>query len=333
VHLLNAVEQVGLAGGVVFSWIDEWFKSNWLTADFESPPERDRLWLNVLDPEECFGLIAARPGRERTAEDWRSVAPLMSGRPGHALGALRAVSDEAFVHLSLEVDRPPGDGREYWIGIDTYDAELGDHRFPAPAGVPSPIGLEFLVRLTGPTTGRIDVDRPYDPFDVEAPRPLRSQANSAGEFVPITPETNRERIGRDGTRYPARRHDRSVLRYGEDDLADWYVSADGKRIEMRLPWALLNVTDPSSRRVAHEERDGDGPVASLETDGFRFHVLALDRSAVVARLPDLDQPAVSDFPAWRWPGWDVPRYHLEPKASYSILQRALRGIAAERKVP
>ena len=341
VRLLRSVEQAGMAGAVVFSWIDEWFKRNWLTVDLESPLERDPQWLNVLDPEESFGLIAARPGRENAAivldgraQDWGSIDPVMSGAVEGPLRALRATSDEAYVYLLLEVDRPIVEHeREYWIGIDTYDAALGDHRFPEPADVPSPIGLEFLVRLTGHTTGRIDVDRPYDPFDLVEPRPLRSEANANGEFVPIAPETNRERIGRDGTRYPAQRHDRGALRYGStdpasidrDDLADWYASPDGRSIELRLPWALLNVTDPSSRRVAHEERAREGQVATNVTEGFRFHVLALDRAEagarVVARLPRSEAASLADFPTWSWPGWDQPTYHLVPKESYFLLQR------------
>jgi len=343
-RLLRSVERAGMAGGIVFAWIDEWFKRNWLTADLESPLERDPLWLNVLDPEERFGLIAMLPGREKDAvvldgrtDDWGTIVPpLMSAAGEGPLRALRVTSDEAYVYLLLEVERPPQDRRrEYWIGIDTYDAALGDHQFPQPADAATPIGLEFLVRLAGRTTGRIDVDRPYDPFDPVAPRPLRSEANADGEFVPIAPETNRQRIGRNGARYPARRHDRSALRHGStdptaidyDDLADWYVSADGRSIEVRLPWALLNVTDPSSRRVAHEERAREGPVATSVTEGFRFDVLALDLEAtgarVAARLPHGDSPSRADFPTWSWPGWEAPTYHSRPKQSYFLLQREL----------
>jgi hypothetical protein len=325
-RLLRAVEGAGLGGGIVFEWIDEWFKHNWLTADFESPLERDPLWLNVLDPEEAFGLIAARPARR---DDWASVPRLMAAAPDAAVQGLRATSDAAYVYVLLEVDRAPSAGeREYWIGIDTYDPALGDHRFPKPADIESPIGLEFLVRASGASEARIDVDRPYDPFDRNAPRPLRSVANAAGEFVAIAPETNRARIGRDGTRYPAARHDRSRL-------VDASTSADGRTIELRLPWSLLNVTDPSSHRVAHENRTTEGPVETVATEGFRFLVLALAREGerwrVVGRLPVGDES-----PTWSWPGWDDPTYRLEPKESYFVIQRELarrRRLAGEKILP
>ena len=343
VSMLGAVESAGMAGGVVFSWIDEWFKHNWLTVDLESPVDRDPLWLNVLDPEESFGLIAVRPGSagprvvlDGRIDDWRSTAPVMHGGSGAALRSLRAAADEAYVYLLLEVDRRAAAGeRAYWIGIDTYDAVRGDHRFPEPAGAETPIGLEFLVRLEGRDASRIEVDRPYDPFDPDAPRPLRSEENADGVLVPIAPETNRVRVARDGTRHPAQRYSRSPLRRGStdpasidrDDLADWYESPDGTRIELRLPWALLNVTDPSSRRVAHEERAEDGPVETVATDGFRFDVLAVDLGTSGARVVDrLPQraPARTDFPTWAWKAWNEPTYHLVPKQSYHLLREHLR---------
>ncbi len=343
VRLLQSIERAGMAGGLLFSWVDEWFKRNWLTVDFESPLERDPLWLNVLDPEESFGLIAARPGAaglrivlDGRAGEWDGIDPLMTGAEQSALRALRVTSDEAYLYVLLEVDAPPREGRrEYWIGIDTYDAVLGDHRFPEPASEATRIGLEFLVRLSGPDAGRIDVDRPYDPFDPLSPRPLRSEANAVGRFTPILPETNRERIGRDGTRYAAQRYDRSTLRRGStdpassdrDDLADWCIGPDGRSIELRLPWALLNVADPSSRRVVHETSATQGPVETIETDGFRFHVLALDREGagaqIVARLPRAEAASLADFPSYAWPTWEEPTYHLEPKQSYYVLQQEL----------
>jgi tetratricopeptide (TPR) repeat protein len=349
VRMLREVESAGLAGGIVFSWIDEWFKHNWLTRDLESPADRDPLWLNVLDPEESFGLIAARPGHggprvvlDGRTDEWASIGPGMRGRGDGALGALRATSDEAYLYLLLEVDRRAiAHEREYWIGINTYDIARGDHRFPEPSGASTPIGLEFLVRLAGRDESRIDVDRPYDPFDADSPRPLRSEENADGIFVPIAPETNRERISRDGTRYPALRHSRSALVRGSTDptsadrhdLADWYESADGRRIELRLPWALLNVTDPSSRRVAHEDRAQDGPVETVPTDGFRFDVLALDLGPsgvrVVDRLPRVDPRGAGDYPTWNWHPWSEPTYHLVPKDSYFLLQRE-RRVAPER---
>src|SRR5205809_765297 len=88
-RLMMDIDEAGLAGGVLFALLDEWFKRNWMVFDFEVPAERKPLWLNVLDPEENYGLLAARPGAtswkvkvDGRAEDWNGVAPLVTRPEG-----------------------------------------------------------------------------------------------------------------------------------------------------------------------------------------------------------------------------------------------------------
>ena len=96
-------------------------------------------------------------------------------------------------------------------------------------------------------------------------------------------------------------------------------------IELRLPWGLINVADPSSRRVIHETDRVDDVVQTTLTEGLRFHVLALDGDAdapdVADALPALPAPELSDFPAYLWPTWEQADYRLELKPSYFILQQ------------
>jgi hypothetical protein len=258
---------------------------------------------------------------------------------GVRLGGLRVTSDEAYLYLKLELSggpRPDGVGSQVWIGVDTYDARLGDHKFPE-VKVTTPIGMEFLIELAG-AKSRILVDRPYDLFTNRNRRPYRSVENSNGDFIEISVYCNRERLGRDGTYYPPQGYSRSPLRRGSLDpaspdfntLADWIDSPDGRFIEARIPWGFLNVTDPSSLQVVHETEARTGAVATRKTDGFRFHVLALQRRgngwSVVDRLPRSPHPLLADFPIYRWQGWETPTYHLQLKESYGILQKALKGI-------
>ena len=345
--LLSDIHDAGMAGGIVFSWIDEWFKSNWAVYNREVPARRNRLWLNVMDPEQNFGLIAARPGRDGFKvtldgrdEDWSDVDPLYE-KPASESSPLRGLwvtSDAAFLYLGLGLDdrgRPIDWNREsYWIGIDTYDADRGDRRLPPPAEGSLPIGLEFLIRLEGPQRSRLLVDKPYRIYEGSRSRPCRSEANSRADYVDIIAVPNRDRYGRDGTHYPARQQIVGGLREGTtdpassdfDSLADWAVSSDGSFLEVRIPWTLLNVTDPSSHQVVHERASKEGPVETTTTAGFRFHVVALrgeSRPAAIDRLPATLEPSLSDYPTYRWPGWEQPVFHLVPKRAYEILKERL----------
>jgi len=348
VRLMNNIHEAGMAGGVLFAWMDEWFKRNWIVMQYESPAERNPLWLNLLDAEQNYGLLAAWPGKDGfrivldgEAGEWSGVPPIYRRGEGQGLlRELRATSDEAWLYLLLEVDRPIGtrDGPEYWIGIDTYDEGRGSRRFPSPVDRTSAVGMEFLIRLSGPAEGRILVDRPYDLFSHRYQRPYRSQPNDRGEFVEIRVDTNRERYGRDGTLYPALGYSRSRLRFGStdpasadhDSLADWYQKGERKTIELRIPWGLLNVADPSSRQVIHETSARSGVVQTTRTEGFRFHVLAVEATKggtrVIDAFPAGDAPGAGEFPFYAWPGWERPTYHLRLKESYGIVREGFAGL-------
>jgi hypothetical protein len=240
----------------------------------------------------------------------------------------------------------------YLIGIDTYDARRGDHRLPITDRVASPAGLEFCVVLDGRTTSRLLVDIPYDTQTNRHHRPYGSVENADGRFMEMMAETNRKRVGRDGTVYPAQRSNRSTLvhasmdRRDPDDstLCDWRAGVDANIIEIRLGWGLLNVTDPSSRCVLHDDPKNLKTVGCIETDGFRFYAVAVRPEGVAYgptpldarladRLPPGDLAKPSDLPMYTWRGWDRPTYHLEKKETWTVLKRAFESLPKRREVP
>lgn len=379
-RLMRNVHEAGLAGGILFALLDEWFKRNWLVFDFEIPAERKPLWLNVLDAEEHYGILAARPGEkgwkvtiDGRPGDWHGVAPLIaraSGGPerrfgdGHdsarTLRGLAVTSDEAYLYVRLDVDRldADGDGTPDWgraaylIGIDTYDPRRGDHRLPISDRAASPAGLEFCIILDGPETARLLVDVPYDIQTHRHSRPYGSVENDDGRFMEIRVETNRRRVARDGTIFPALQWSLSPLRHASMDpgdrdhstLADWRAGVAANVIEMRIGWGLLNVTDPSSRRVLHDDPGNLRKVGTVETPGFRFYALAVRPEGAAGgatpigarladRLPSGDLARPSDLPIYAWPGWDRPTYRVERKEAWPILKRALEAIPSHGGAP
>ena len=104
--------------------------------------------------------------------------------------------------------------------------------------------------------------------------------------------TNRSRYGRNGEFWPARGHDRGVMRFGteaQSTASDWYAELPAGLIEVRIPWALLNVTDPSSRTVLFDPPDRQaGEFGTAVTPGFRIGAVAYRKrgGARQSPLPD-----------------------------------------------
>ncbi|MCK7593555.1 tetratricopeptide repeat protein [Pseudomarimonas salicorniae] len=332
-RMFRNLHDAGTAGGVLFAWIDEWFKKNWLVIEFEQPGERNPLWYNPMDAEQNYGLLGAHPGKEGPnvlidgkPDDWRGVPDYL--RRGDTWLKLRA--DEGWLHLAIGF---PADvsASSMLVGIDTHDLEAGDHLLPLPGGWRSEAGLEFVVRFEG-EVARLEVDNVYDIFTHRYARPYRSRHNEDGLFVEPRTESNRARIGRDGTLFPEHRQQIGTLRRGTADRADpaFDSASEWQRgpgfIEARIPWGLLHVTDPSSLQVLRDDVPPGG-IGTVTTEGFRVLLVQLDaRGAPVGSLPGVVDGRVTLPPLFRWPGWEQPEFHVYRKPSFSIVQRALAAL-------
>src|ERR1043166_8001427 len=94
VRLTREIREAGLAGGIVFAWLDEWFKHTWVTIDLELPAARTRLWHNVMDAEQNYGLLGEYAGAagatpEPGGDPGRGRRAGAAGRTGRDRGALR----------------------------------------------------------------------------------------------------------------------------------------------------------------------------------------------------------------------------------------------------
>lgn len=345
-RLIANVHDAGAAGGILFAWIDEWFKKTWIQAPFELPSERNPLWLNVLDPEQNYGLIGHHPGAggprfvlDGKARDWKDVPVYLQGSGL----TLKVAADEAWLHVSL--GWAPGafdPTRETLvIGLDTLDPRLGNHTLPAGPGLRSEAGLEFAVTLS-PTAGTVQVDAPYA-YPVtfqDARRPIRTVDHPSGPFVSQVLETNRERFGRDGTYFQPRRLDLGVLLRGQGDpaapdyesRADWTVGEGF--LELRLPWGLLHVSDPSSRTVIQEAGDPTDPLGTVRTDGFRLVLARVGPGGeAAATLPVRKDGTVPLPPRFTWPTWDTPRWHAFRKRAFDTVRATFAALPTAPRSP
>lgn len=359
-RLTREIHAAGAAGAGLFAIIDEWFKKNWIVADFERPAERNRLWLSALDAEQNYGVIAMRAGARDSAividgkgEDWSHVANWYGAdalgdalAPPLRLRSLRIKSDPAYVYLRLDVGAIDWKQAHYLIGIDTYRRDLGDTRLPYTRTL-SPVGMEFVMDLNGPDGSHLLIDSPYNLNRVvRIPRsrpaavqrvynsPFRTLPNSDGRYDTLIVTPNRRRFGRDGTVYPSISYDRNLLRFArqtETTLADWFADSSTGTIEMRIPWGMLHVLDPSSRNVLYGDAR-TGEIDGVETDGFRFVVQSYDpaRPSAIGGLMPRGTGGTATFaevPLWTWAKWEEPLWHSEVKPLFAAMKKTFDAIA------
>lgn len=368
VRLSREIRAAGMAGGVLFAWIDEWFKKNWLVTSFEIPGDRNRLWWNRLDPEQHYGMIAMEPvppvaGDSLPARlaSWRDVEPLLRG-PGGA--SLKAAADEA--HLWLLVrgapDRPL---EQVQIGFDMVRPDGGDHRLPRGDLPRLDVGLEFALRASRHEL-RLLADPPSNPFRVASVRsglpgdplvphiadpppgffsaraeqrfndPYRSVANADGRYDSLRVVTNRPRFSRDTVEFAGLGYDRGILPRGGPPDGYWQWSKDGRALEIRVPWNLLNVTDPSRRRVLQAAPPGSDPSASEEGPAGFGTVRVEDVGLVLATRPragswELASAGGRVDARYAWETWDEPEWRDRERPVYDAMRELFEGWEGDRR--
>lgn len=381
---LKTVAQSGASGALLDGAVDEWFHSSWLTAPVALPSDRQRLWHNVQNANQHFGMVALLPNEATRTHmidgkqgDWAGKQPqlvknfpLLSPRSDgfddmRTLQDVTVDHDAAFLHVRLRVKSldPDGDGKVQWdradwvIGIDTIDPLRGDSRLDAAGKLQSERRMEFQVRIQSDTDVQLWVDRPYDLFGVgqgpashEPWQKYRSVANDDGQWLLVASRTNGEYAWKEIISATESKwhplagqlaQETGRFRTGPEAANSasnfWYDIATGV-MELRIPWALLNVADPSDRRVIDDQGHSAPALDTAQTE--KFGIVAASYSGqdeaeieVADTLP-VALPAVAkdgSSKAWRipatgsidyqWPVWNSPpAYHERRKAAFFVLR-------------
>jgi hypothetical protein len=176
-RLTREIRESGCAGGILFAWIDEWFKKNWAVIDLELPAEHTPRWHNRMDAEQNYGVLAMDAGPTdgpRLGGDvarWLALPAIERGPdPGRAgePAALRVGHDASSLYLAIPLagyagHARPWDSLRVEVALDTYRADLGQHALPG-GQVTSDIGFEFLLDLRSEEDARLRITPDYDPY-------------------------------------------------------------------------------------------------------------------------------------------------------------------------
>ncbi len=346
------IAECGMAGGILFAWIDEWFKKTWVVIDLEIPLERNRMWYSRMNAEQHYGVFALEPTprlhgttlAERLA-DWRRIPDLYAGR-------LRAQADEAYLWLLLE---PNGSDRAEvaYVGLDVVNPDGGGFRWPG-GGPRLPIGIEFAL-VQSAAGVRLVAEHSANPFRIKLHKPLgrpvhtltvdaapasilsgqfsqrynrwlRPAPSPQAYFEPLWAITNRRRFGRDTTVYAAIGYDRGVLPEGPPPDGLWELDPSSGTLEVRIPWTLINVADPSSRQVLStpEGRDStlllEPPFETVTVGGVRILVGSRAASGAWRLWPQ--SGAARDVALFSWSTWDEPQWRARRRPVFSAVRSA-----------
>jgi hypothetical protein len=303
-RLLRMMRQLGMAGGFVFEWTDEWYKKTWNTQLHEIPSGQRQLWHDVFTNEQFFGIVATDP---------LPLAPPRVIYRGPGAAAVRQVTaweDESYIHLRLWFSQRTGGS--VTIGLDTIPADTG----PPPPGSTDRRADYALVLDLPRHTGQAWVRTKLDPDQIDyAPIPAHARPAPRGGWrqlelvtdrpwvLPLTHVHTRMEFQNVGS---LRDGDWSPGAPGYDSLALWHLR--GTELDLRIPWAMAGMSDPSSHQ------------ALIPLGQFRATSITIPGIGVsVATGPGVTTQQMGTV---TWSDWEAVRYTERIKPGASVLRQA-----------
>lgn len=344
------IVRAGTAGGVAFAWQDEWFKRTW-NLDARSVPGRRPYWSNIETPEQRFGLLAFEPENavslSGNRSDWGD-ATVIKPQTTAEVPADHQLAEFRISHSleGLEMRVTLGDAADPmdWSRLNLIlTVGLRGEETPLPLNADATATCDFVVHLSGPATSRLLVQSSFDAFAREfgsqAGLPVQDYRDGAAGFVPVREPINRGyTVPATGDAVPFEAVETGHLIYGNGEpsssnynsLTDVHVSPADRTVEVRLPWVLLNVADPSTKqRIASDWSDGlektsfetmtvGAATYRPTTDGQQAQ--ATDGTTnLIDALPGRDG-ATLNTATYNWEQWNQPSYTERLKQSYDVLQ-------------
>ncbi|BCB05613.1 hypothetical protein [Bacillus sp. KH172YL63] len=337
--LFEDIKEEKMAGGLVFTWQDEWFKRTWNTMDYDNPDRRP-YWSNAQTNEQQFGMLSFDPTADRTAmihvdgrkADWelKGVKPSFK-KDGHAL---YVTSDERYVYLRIDSDNPSPD-KETYLLFDTVKNQ-GQSTLPDTKGVQTS-GVDFALQIKGEEEARMWVDSYYDTFYYHYGHVLdmiekHDYANKKdnGVYHPIRLTLNKE-LTIQGKEIPFQSYETGVMQFGTantsdpdyNSLTDISVNSKDDGYELRIPWALLNIKDPSMKEAMGDIWGEKGIQSSQVLDGIHIGLYETDgKESFSYPAMNGDEMDEGDYIHYTWDAWDEPSAHERLKQSYDEMKKA-----------
>lgn len=329
--LINNIHEENYMGGLVFSWQDEWFKRTWNTVDLDLASRRP-YWSNAQTNEQSFGLLTFDPGAKESVcyvdgkiSEWQNEKPITRQNGID----LYAKADEKYLYFMMQLNDFDPENQSIVLPIDTKPNQ--GNVFCNGLNVNFSRASDFYIFIENDKNARILVDGYYDSFNYlygEKMKliPKEEVAMNSGDFNKIYLCLSRHYNLGLGEEIPFTKYETGQLIHGNgnpnsinyNSLVDYNFT--GNIIEMRIPWLMINVMDPSTKTIM-SDFNVDKAIESMRIDDIFI-------GAGVTTLGEISTTPIN-MGKFTWEEWHMPQYHERLKQSYYILQNTFAELKSK----
>lgn len=331
----------GSSGACVFSWHDEWCKRTWNTMHAVDL-RRTAYWSDFQTGEQFFGLLTFDPGKEKSVcyvdgdvSEWTEKDRIVKGRPG-----LSVKYDEKFMYFLVKKENLDFANETLYIPLDV--TPKSGSNYCEKYGTKFDRNADFIIVIDGYNNSRVLVHERYDAlrstysnivYKYNTYQKERIPEINSPEFVPINLLLEKVKFedvflgenfvmemqaqGREDILAEWRKpilFETGKLRYGNanpesenfDSIADFISKGD--YIEIRIPWQMLNFSDPSRMEIHDDYYDGNFGIEYIGVDSI-YAGVGNDKGRIHLEKIELE-------------GWgNKVTYHERLKDSYYVMQK------------
>lgn len=281
VSMYNDIMDAGCAGSVIFTWQDEWFKRTWNTMhaiDLTKTP----YWSDYQTNEQYFGLLSFDPGEKESisyvdgdTKEWKEKDKVSVNKDL----SLSMKYDEKFIYFKVKRKN----NEKIYIPLD-ITPKSGSNTMD---NLKFNKDVDFVIVIDGEENSRVLVQEYYDCFKAmfsneiytkniyskeNKPKKnsnkfnkinlvLQMQTEIVYEINKILPEIYETGKLLHGNANPTSKEFNS--------LADFNINGD--EIEIKIPWQLLNFSNPSEM-VIHDDYYKNYGVENLKIDSINVGI-------------------------------------------------------------
>lgn len=260
VKSLELFKELNINNYAIYEWLDEFDKSSWNTM-YAVDTKDNQMWDNVLTYSQHFGLVTYDTFTNNNkiikidgkTNDWDLSNPVIRNKDYK----LYMSYDKAYINILVKKNNLSD---KIYIPIDitpksgTKSSNIGDLKFSR--------NVDFLIQLDGDNS-KVYVQDYYNPIralfgkQVYSHDPYESDnipAKNSKNFEDILNLIGYQNLIKNNDAYIVENNATTVntgkLNYGKsskNSLADYYINKN--IIEIRIPYGLLNFSDPATMRI------------------------------------------------------------------------------------
>ena len=329
--LYEDIRKAGCAGSMIFSWQDEWYKRAWNEMALSDPDGR-AFWNNVQCAEQFFGILSFEPGDKNSCNypdgdigEWRQSDQVFKDEDI----TVSMKGDERYLHIMVDGLDMREDKNYINLALDIAphigDINVSDKTFEYP--------MDFIIQISKDDKSALYIEEEYDVLvnsvlelyydnTKEGINTLKKtygniatklNGNINFSIVARPDNENFEKIKTVGN---TQINEVGRLKQGNgnpdsdkyDSNADYYIS--GNTAEIRIPWQLLNFTDPSKCEI----------IDDFEKTNYSVKGTKIEEIHIAPYYDDTKGEIKTG--THKLKGWSKPKWHERKKAVYYKLQKA-----------